>query len=355
MMGWAWAKVFSKESTRSRYERVLVGLTTELDGLRGAAGRLGAWRRAWRAGMLVVSVLAFVPVAMWAGVFWKGVGGMDRRVFTYLVSVPVVAYAAWRALDAVHGVLARRLDAKVAKLVERRDACLGELRTRTAGDLSYEDVKGLLDRYAGAGGKGGAGGEEEEEANHAPEGEVAKAERRTRGPKGQETRSGGAEDVGGAVGAGSRGGGEVGVGVGDGSTSGPAALLGPPSAAAVWSGTAGETPSGPVGRALARLVNALIGEEPTRCYALVCARCLAHNGLAPAEESVRYRCPCCGHLNAHSPLRNNPTHKNATEGSRTRDDDDAGGEGNAAHGDHAEGQRQATGKGDLAHKFGKTE
>ena len=310
-MGWVWDKVLSKESTRAKYERVLVGLTEELEGVRGAAGRLGAWRRSLRAGVMLWAPLVWVPGAAWAGVFWKGVRGVDRRLAAYLVAVPMVAYLAWQALDAVHGAMAKRLDAKVARLVGKRDACLGELRTRTAGDLSYEDVKALLDRYAGAGGAGREGrAGKEGKAGDAGEGEVVDEGGERGNPGGDRERGEGPREDGGrmmttATAREVRRGSEEGVrpGEGEGGVGGGFASGGGQGRGA-WPGAASEEArAGPLGRAFVRLVNALIGEEPTRCYALVCARCLAHNGLAPADESVQYRCPCCGHLNAHSPVR----------------------------------------------------
>jgi hypothetical protein len=50
-------------------------------------------------------------------------------------------------------------------------------------------------------------------------------------------------------------------------------------------------------------LNALLGENelgPERRYALICTKCLIHNGLAPPGKlpnEVRYQCPNCGTLN----------------------------------------------------------
>lgn len=49
-----------------------------------------------------------------------------------------------------------------------------------------------------------------------------------------------------------------------------------------------------------RFMDALIGDDSrNQKYALICAQCFNHNGLATAEafESVRYRCPNCGFFN----------------------------------------------------------
>ncbi|XP_024395040.1 uncharacterized protein At2g24330 [Physcomitrium patens] len=50
---------------------------------------------------------------------------------------------------------------------------------------------------------------------------------------------------------------------------------------------------------IARLAAMLVGEDPTQCYALICKRCHAHNGLAKKEDYkyIQYYCPHCQTLN----------------------------------------------------------
>lgn len=57
-----------------------------------------------------------------------------------------------------------------------------------------------------------------------------------------------------------------------------------------------------------KLADAILGADPSALgpeqkYALVCARCKAHNGLALKEEfnEVQYICPHCGHFNSRRP------------------------------------------------------
>jgi len=62
---------------------------------------------------------------------------------------------------------------------------------------------------------------------------------------------------------------------------------------------------------LDRIVDVIVGEEagPTSKYALVCARCFAHNGLALPEEldDIKYVCPKCGFFNASRNQRKSGT------------------------------------------------
>ncbi|XP_064992788.1 uncharacterized protein At2g24330-like isoform X2 [Musa acuminata AAA Group] len=50
---------------------------------------------------------------------------------------------------------------------------------------------------------------------------------------------------------------------------------------------------------LARVAALLVGEDPTQCYALICAHCHMHNGLAKEEDFsyITYYCPHCHGLN----------------------------------------------------------
>lgn len=57
-----------------------------------------------------------------------------------------------------------------------------------------------------------------------------------------------------------------------------------------------------------KLADAILGSDPATMgpeqkYALICARCHAHNGLALKEEfnEVQYVCPHCGHFNSRRP------------------------------------------------------
>lgn len=57
-----------------------------------------------------------------------------------------------------------------------------------------------------------------------------------------------------------------------------------------------------------KLADAILGADPSATgpeqkYALICARCHAHNGLALKEEfnEVQYICPHCGHFNSRRP------------------------------------------------------
>ena len=49
-----------------------------------------------------------------------------------------------------------------------------------------------------------------------------------------------------------------------------------------------------------RFMDALIGDDSrNQKYALICAQCFNHNGLAAPEAfaSIKYRCPNCGFMN----------------------------------------------------------
>lgn len=50
---------------------------------------------------------------------------------------------------------------------------------------------------------------------------------------------------------------------------------------------------------LARILNLLVGEDPTQSYALICGNCHMHNGLARKEDYpyITYYCPHCHALN----------------------------------------------------------
>lgn len=50
---------------------------------------------------------------------------------------------------------------------------------------------------------------------------------------------------------------------------------------------------------IARLAAMLVGEDPSQCYALICANCHMHNGLARKEDFpyITYYCPHCNALN----------------------------------------------------------
>ncbi|KAG6472802.1 uncharacterized protein At2g24330-like [Zingiber officinale] len=50
---------------------------------------------------------------------------------------------------------------------------------------------------------------------------------------------------------------------------------------------------------LSRIAALLVGEDPTQCYALICAHCHMHNGLAKKEDFsyITYYCPHCHGLN----------------------------------------------------------
>ena len=57
-----------------------------------------------------------------------------------------------------------------------------------------------------------------------------------------------------------------------------------------------------------KVADAILGADPSATgpeqkYALICARCHAHNGLALKEEfnEVQYVCPHCGHFNSRRP------------------------------------------------------
>lgn len=54
---------------------------------------------------------------------------------------------------------------------------------------------------------------------------------------------------------------------------------------------------------VARLAAMLVGEDPTQCYALICKKCHAHNGLAKKEDYqyIQYYCPHCRTLNGTAP------------------------------------------------------
>ncbi|KAK4704169.1 endoplasmic reticulum junction formation protein lunapark, partial [Phenoliferia sp. Uapishka_3] len=63
-----------------------------------------------------------------------------------------------------------------------------------------------------------------------------------------------------------------------------------------------------------KLADALLGvaaEEgtPNSKYALICAKCFAHNGLVVKEEfdTIQYQCPRCGHLNPRRNAINRPS------------------------------------------------
>ncbi|KAK8947765.1 hypothetical protein KSP40_PGU007562 [Platanthera guangdongensis] len=53
------------------------------------------------------------------------------------------------------------------------------------------------------------------------------------------------------------------------------------------------------GGLLARILNLLVGEDPTQSYALICGNCHMHNGLARKEDYpyITYYCPHCHALN----------------------------------------------------------
>lgn len=56
---------------------------------------------------------------------------------------------------------------------------------------------------------------------------------------------------------------------------------------------------------IARLAAMLVGEDPSQCYALICKKCHAHNGLAKKEDyhDIQYYCPHCRTLNGPGPAR----------------------------------------------------
>lgn len=55
---------------------------------------------------------------------------------------------------------------------------------------------------------------------------------------------------------------------------------------------------------IARLAAMLVGEDPSQCYALICANCHMHNGLAKKEDYnyITYYCPHCNALNKSNHL-----------------------------------------------------
>ncbi|CAM6098364.1 unnamed protein product [Calypogeia fissa] len=55
---------------------------------------------------------------------------------------------------------------------------------------------------------------------------------------------------------------------------------------------------------IARLAAMLVGEDPSQCYALICAKCHMHNGLAKKEDYqyITYYCPHCHALNKSNQL-----------------------------------------------------
>lgn len=55
---------------------------------------------------------------------------------------------------------------------------------------------------------------------------------------------------------------------------------------------------------IARLAAMLVGEDPSQCYALICAKCHMHNGLAKKEDYqyITYYCPHCHALNKSNHL-----------------------------------------------------
>jgi endoplasmic reticulum junction formation protein lunapark len=58
-----------------------------------------------------------------------------------------------------------------------------------------------------------------------------------------------------------------------------------------------------------RFMDALIGDDSrNQKFALICAQCFNHNGLATPEsfEQIRYKCPNCGYFNVHQRRRINP-------------------------------------------------
>ncbi|EST04513.1 protein of unknown function DUF2296 [Kalmanozyma brasiliensis GHG001] len=75
-----------------------------------------------------------------------------------------------------------------------------------------------------------------------------------------------------------------------------------------------------------KVADAILGSDPSALgpeqkYALICARCHAHNGLALKDEfnEVQYACPHCGHFNSRRPSSapvSSPF--NSSAGARTR-------------------------------------
>ncbi len=82
-----------------------------------------------------------------------------------------------------------------------------------------------------------------------------------------------------------------------------------------------------------KVADAILGSDPAAIgpeqkYALICARCHAHNGLALKEEfnEVQYVCPHCGHFNSRRPSSapvSSPFNSNGsgTAGGRARTSD----------------------------------
>ncbi|VEU22621.1 DEKNAAC103348 [Brettanomyces naardenensis] len=73
------------------------------------------------------------------------------------------------------------------------------------------------------------------------------------------------------------------------------------------------------------IMNLVLGEDemgPDRRYALICGRCLQHNGLAPPgerPENVKYICPRCGFVNGLTEPTGQSVLTERSEGSEVQD------------------------------------
>lgn len=249
------------------FEQELDSLTVQIDDAHTHALALELRARRTRARLIEVAVQAYVVVvlyfyyttAQWQGDasrwrnFW---GGQSRLRLAVVLGAPFVVAAVAATVARFFGALQRRQRARIAALTRKRDAKIEELKQAT----HFNSANEMLRRY---GGEAASAGKTSEAGQSGKTSEAGQA---------------GADEAGRA------------------------------------SGLPGERgPGVPAPREVARaertyqdrILDLIIGvdasERAENRFALICAQCHSHNGLAPPgcadPATVQYRCPHCGHMN----------------------------------------------------------
>ena len=192
----------------------------------------------------------------------------DRPLLAAMSTAYVLLlFLLYRAINATYDFRLKRLETKLETMQETQKAKLDELMDRT----SFKATQRILDRYA------------------SPKAPPAKDER------GGAATPSGKQATPGAPGA-------------QGAQGTPMAAAGAPmTPQAQVSGLRPlETVVTPHQRertALDRVVDFMVKDGPNNRYALICRKCMAHNGLARPEtvKTIKYRCPFCFTINSNDP------------------------------------------------------
>lgn len=258
--------LFSKSFDPDAYDRQLTALTQRISSTQTQVSRLKRKHRAWRTKLVFYLVAAYivvvgytyqrVPVDVMNRLrFVNYVKFHSPRVLALVAAYPVLGYVVVAAMGFMFAVLIDRKEAALEAMKEKHGDMIDEIKRLT----NYTKTNELLTKYT-----------EQQRQQHSPEQTPQQAPQPL-----QQT---------------------------------PQPLQKAPQELQPSQQPQVQTPPAPAEEARSlqdRLLDYIIGSDHNETvesrYALICARCYTHNGLAPPGNDnpglVVYACPKCGFLN----------------------------------------------------------